>query len=217
MDLIAINGSPRVHGNTATLIKHALKGAQSKGANTECINLYHLNYKGCRGCFSCKRDGPGYARCAIHDELEPILDKITEADALILGTPIYYGSATGEVRSFLERLLFPRKSWDTWSSQVDKKIPVGVIFTMGATQDQMKLMLYEPHLRSIEQNIRDIFGKCESIYITNTAHVEDYSKYRMKYVDSVGKLQRKKEVFPIDCENVYSMGARFALDSEIRK
>ena len=43
--------------------------------------------------------------------LTPVLDKISTADALILGTPIFYGSATGEMRSFLERLLFPRKSW----------------------------------------------------------------------------------------------------------
>lgn len=217
MNLIGINGSPRLHGNTATLLEHALEGALSNGAHTECINLYQLEYKGCRSCFSCKRDGPGYGKCAIHDELEPILNRITNADALILGTPIYYGSATGEMRSFLERLLFPRKSWDTWSSLVEKKIPVGVIFNMAATEELMKLMSYESHLHLIEQFIRDIFGTCESIYVTNTAHVEDYSKYRMKYFDSAQKQQRKKEVFPQDCENAYSMGAKFALDSEIRR
>jgi multimeric flavodoxin WrbA len=214
MNIIGINGSPRLHGNTATLLEHTLKGARSNGAYTECINLYHLDYKGCRSCFSCKRDGPGYGRCAIHDELEPVLDRITKADALILGTPIYYGSATGEMRSFLERLLFPRKSWDTWSSLVDRKIPVGVIFNMAASEEQMKLMSYEPHLHLIEQFIRDIFGTCESLYVTNTVHVDDYSKYRMKYVDSVGKHQRKKEVFPIDCQNAYSMGAKFAQDTK---
>ena len=50
MKLIAINGSPRKNKNTATLIKHALDGATSAGAETELIHLYDLNFKGCISC-----------------------------------------------------------------------------------------------------------------------------------------------------------------------
>lgn len=217
MKIIGINGSPRKHWNTGTLIEHALKGALSSGAETECVNLYNLNYKGCISCFSCKRDGSGYGKCIVNDELKPILDQITNTDALIIGTPIYYGSATGEMRSFMERLLFPRKSWDDWSSLVEKKIPVGIIFTMGATEYQMKQMSYESHLRLMEQYFRDIFGICESLYCTNTVHVSDYSQYRMKYFDVVGKNKRRDEVFPEDCQKAYDMGLRFVQDFEENK
>lgn len=55
MKLIAINGSPRRNGNTSTLLHKALEGAAAAGAETECIDLYTLNYKGCISCFSCKR------------------------------------------------------------------------------------------------------------------------------------------------------------------
>ncbi len=210
MYVIGINGSPRKRCNTGTLIEHALQGARSKGAETECINLYDIEYKGCRSCYACKREGTGYGTCAIQDELTSVLDRIQAADALILGTPIFYGSATGEMRSFLERLLFPRKSWDDWTSLVEKKIPVGIIFTMGASDDLMKQMGYEAHLNLMEQGIRDIFGSCESIYVTNTVHVPDYSKFRMRYFDADAKIKRRKEVFPQDCEKAFSMGARFA-------
>lgn len=212
MNVIGVNGSPRKHWNTGTLIEHALLGAQSEGANTECIDLYDVDYKGCRSCFSCKREGSGYGKCAVSDDLTPILDRIYDVDALIIGTPIYYGSATGEMRSFIERLLFPKKSWDYWSSLIEKKIPVGIIFTMGASEEYMKQMSYEPHLQLIEQHFRDIFGYSESLYVTNTVHVSDYSKFRMNYFDAIEKNKRREEVFPVDCQKAYDMGARFVQD-----
>ena len=108
MKVMAVNGSPRKTWNTATLLKKALKGAASQGADTELIHLYDLNFNGCISCFACKiRGGKSYGRCAVKDGLAPILKKIEAADALILGSPIYFGNVSGEMRSFMERLLFP--------------------------------------------------------------------------------------------------------------
>ena len=65
MKVIGINGSPRKNCNTATMVKKALDGAQSKGAKTELIHLYDLDYKGCKSCFACKlKDGKSYGICA---------------------------------------------------------------------------------------------------------------------------------------------------------
>ena len=55
MHLIAFNGSPRKKWNTATLLNHALKGAESEGGKTDLYNLYDLDYHGCTSCFACKR------------------------------------------------------------------------------------------------------------------------------------------------------------------
>lgn len=63
MKLIAINGSPRRNGNTSTLLHKALEGAAAAGAETECIDLYTLNYKGCISCFSCKRKDKEHGHC----------------------------------------------------------------------------------------------------------------------------------------------------------
>jgi multimeric flavodoxin WrbA len=108
MKALAINGSPRKTWNTATLLKKALEGAASQGAETELIHLYDLNFKGCTSCFACKlKGGKSYGHCGFKDELSPILDKIPQIDVLILGSPIYFGAITGELKSFLERLIFP--------------------------------------------------------------------------------------------------------------
>ena len=109
MKVIAINGSPRKNINTAILLKYALEGAAKEGAETEIVNLYDLNYKGCKSCFACKlKDGKSYGNCIIKDDLTEIYEKIYEADALLLGSPIYFECVTGEMRSFLERLIFPK-------------------------------------------------------------------------------------------------------------
>jgi multimeric flavodoxin WrbA len=103
--VIAINGSPRKKWNTATLLEKALEGAVSEGAETEMIHLYNLNFKGCISCFACKlKDGKSYGKCAMKDELTPVLEKLRDTDAVILGSPIYLGNCTGEMRSFMEPL-----------------------------------------------------------------------------------------------------------------
>ena len=108
MKVIAFNGSPRKKWNTATLLAKALEGAASQGAGTELFHLYDLDFKGCISCFACKtKGGKSYGRCAVEDDLRPILKKVLKADAIILGSPIYFGTVSGEMRSFMERLLFP--------------------------------------------------------------------------------------------------------------
>ena len=90
MYVIAINGSPRKNGNTATLLNKALEGASSQGATTELINLYDLNFKGCVSCFACKlKGGKSYGKCDYKDDLTPVLEKVESADAVLLGSPIY--------------------------------------------------------------------------------------------------------------------------------
>ncbi len=107
MKIAAFNGSPRKNWNTATLLNKALEGAASQGAETELIHLYDLKYKGCISCFACKtKDGSSYGKCPVQDDLAPVFKKIEEADAIILGSPLYLGRVTGEMASFLDRLLF---------------------------------------------------------------------------------------------------------------
>jgi multimeric flavodoxin WrbA len=81
--VLAINGSPRTNCNTATLLKNALEGAVSQGAQIELVHLYKLNFKGCISCFARKlKDGESYGRCAVQDDLTPLLKKAEGADRL---------------------------------------------------------------------------------------------------------------------------------------
>ena len=111
MKIIAINGSPRPNGNTVTLLERAMEGARSQGAGTKRVDLYRLNYKGCVSCFYCKRKDKPHGTCAVRDDLSPILMELKEADALLLGTPIYFDNITSGTVAFLERFLFSNYIW----------------------------------------------------------------------------------------------------------
>lgn len=212
MKVIGINGSPRKNCNTATMVKKALDGAQSKGAKIELIHLYDLDYKGCKSCFACKlKDGKSYGICAARDDLTPILRKIEHCDALILGSPIYLGTATGEMRSFLERLIFPYLVYDNeGSSLFPRRMPIGFIYTMGVTEDLLDEIGYHQHFKTTERLAERIIGETETIYVTDTYQFDDYSKYVSTRFDPEEKLKRHREVFPRDLERAFELGGQFA-------
>ena len=212
MKIIAINGSPRKNMNTATLLEHALKGAESEGAETELIHLYDLNYKGCISCFACKRiGGQSYGKCIMKDELAPVLKKIEEADAFILGSPIYFGDVTGEMRSFLERLFFQYLVYDKdYSVLLEKKIPTAFIYTMNVNEQQMELMGYGSVFNKMEMLLQRFFGSVESLYAFDTYQFDDYSKYVSTAFNAEEKARRREEEFPKDCAKAFEIGVRFA-------
>ena len=210
MKIIAINGSPRKKDNTSTLLNKALEGAASNGAETEMIHLYDFTYKGCKSCFACKLiNGNSYGKCAINDEISPILKKIKNADAIILGSPIYLGSITGEMKSFMERLIFPYLVYDeNYSTLFPKRISVGLIYTFGVNEQKLEQTKWKEHLKYNELLVERILGKAESLFVTDTYQFDDYSKYVSTAFNASEKLKRRKEVFPQDCNKAFELGKR---------
>ena len=210
MNVLAINGSPRKTWNTATLLEKALAGAASQGAETELVHLYDLDYKGCRSCFACKqKDGKSYGTCAVKDGLTDLLDSIKDADALILGSPIYFGRVTGEMRSFMERLMFPYLEYgDPWRSLFPRTMATGFIYTMNITEEEMAEMRLRYALESNEMTLAMIFGSSEALYCHDTLQFEDHSKVVCDRVDVDAKMRRHRDVFPVDCENAHALGSR---------
>lgn len=213
MKVMAVNGSPRKGWNTATLLEKALEGAASRGAEIELVHLYDLNYKGCVSCFSCKRIGsPSYGRCAYVDGLTPVLEKIEQVDALLLGSPVYLGAATGEMRSFLERLLYPYIVHDgKCSTLVKRAIPTVALYTMNVAEDQIEPRGYERYFQVMERLLGIVFGKpSETLCVTDTYQFDDYAKYVSAQFDPVAKARRRAEQFPLDCQKAFDLGARLA-------
>jgi multimeric flavodoxin WrbA len=210
MKLLAFNGSPRKKWNTATLLEHAIKGAKSEGAKAELINLYELDFKGCISCFACKRiGGKSYGHCAVKDDLKRVFANVEKADAVLIGSPIYYGITTGETRSFLERLMFQYSVYDPERSTLfGRKIRTGFIYTAGATDTMVQEMGFDRNAKGTEMAMERIFGSCESFFVTDTYQFNDYSKYVSTRFDPEAKKKRKDEQFPIDCRNAFDLGAR---------
>ena len=212
MKVIAVNGSPRKKWNTATLLDHALEGARSVGAETELVHLYDLDFKGCHSCFGCKTvDGPSYGHCAVKDGLRPLLEAVPSAGALILGSPIYCMQATGEMRSFYERLIFPYLEYaDPPRSLFPGKLKVGLIYDMGMPEAMAQKIGLESALALSTGITSAIFGQPEVLFSYDTMQFDDYSKYAAARFDPVKKKQRHDEVFPEDCKKAFAMGARLA-------
>ncbi|MCX6690262.1 MAG: flavodoxin family protein [Methanoregula sp.] len=208
--IIAINGSPRKKWNTAMLLEKALEGAASQGRETELIHLYDLDFKGCTSCFACKlKGGKSYGRCAVRDGLTTVLDGIHDADALILGSPIYFGTVTGEMRSFMERLLFPYLVYtNPPSSLFERKIHTAFIYTMNVSEQQMKEYGYPLLIAANAHVLSRTFGHSESLYAFETLQFEDYDKVVFSYFDPAARRERRKTVFPEDCRRAFELGVR---------
>ena len=100
MRVVAFCGSCHKNGNTAKTLKRVLAGAQSQGAETEIIYLGDYHIKPCTGCRICERTH----QCIIKgDDIDPIHDAIRRADAVVAGTPTYYGDITGLYKLFVDR------------------------------------------------------------------------------------------------------------------
>lgn len=212
MKIIAINGSPRKTWNTAKLLEEALKGAASRGAKVELIHLYDLQYQGCTSCFACKlKDGKSYGKCALRDGLTPVLEKLAAANAFVLGSPIYFGTITGEIRSFMERLLFPYFVYARPpQSLFGRKIPTAWIYTMNISEEQMKEYQYPVHFGVNQNYLGRIFGQTETLCAFETLQFEDYSKYVFNYFDPVERREKYQKAFPDDCRKAFELGIRLA-------
>jgi multimeric flavodoxin WrbA len=99
MKATGIVGSPRVNGNTEILTEHTLKAIAEEGLDTELIRLAGLDIRPCDACRVCWDE----ERCPIDDDLFPLYTRVKEADAIILASPVYYGSATALLKAFMER------------------------------------------------------------------------------------------------------------------
>lgn len=212
MEVIAINGSPRKRWNTAMMLEKALEGAASKGAQTALVHLYDLNYKGCISCFACKkRNGASYGKCAVKDDLWPIFRNIEAVDALILGSPIYFGDVTGAMRSFMERLLFQYLVYtNPRQTLFPKKIEIGLIYTMNAPAEEAKKIGYDRLFNFNENVMKMILGGAESLTSHETYQFEDYAKVVAPMFDVEQRKMRRDEIFPQDLQKAYDLGAKLA-------
>jgi hypothetical protein len=102
MKILALNSSPRKErGGTATILNLFLEGAKEAGAEIDLVYVHDLDVKPCLGCFVCWVKTPGV--CVQKDDMEDLLTKRPNADALILATPVYVDGMTSTMKAVLDR------------------------------------------------------------------------------------------------------------------
>jgi multimeric flavodoxin WrbA len=97
--VIGIVGSPRPAGNTRFLVNEALETLKKEGIDVELIPLYDKSIAPCEACGACAE----LLNCNIEDDFQDIYQKMVAADGIIVGSPVYFGSATPQVMALLDR------------------------------------------------------------------------------------------------------------------
>jgi len=134
MKVVGFVASPRIDGNTAWVVDKILEGAKEHGAETEVWCSGNINLGPCKGCLSCVKTG----RCIINDDMQKIYGALKQADALVLGSPIYMGQMSAQAKMFTDRLfaqISPRFSPKFKEENAGKKLVLA--FTQGNPDPNM--------------------------------------------------------------------------------
>ena len=114
MYALLINGSPHAKGCTYTALSEVAKALEEDGIETEILHVGNKNIRGCIACGSCMKTG----KCVFDDLVNETAPKFEKANAVIVGSPVYYAAPAGTLISFLDRLFYS-------TSAVDKRMKVG--------------------------------------------------------------------------------------------
>lgn len=206
MKTVIINGSPRKKGNTSEMCDSFANGIKSKHPNAEIIriNLYDYTFKGCLSCFSCKlKGGKSYGRCIIQDELTPVLQTASEADCLVIASPIYLMDITGAMKSFLERLCFPFGSYEQgYRSLAPKKMHTVTIYTMNCSQELAPTYAMD----NIDRFIGHIFTNPKRLCAYNSYQFQNYSKYVVEVFSEADKAMYRSGIHPMELDQAFRLG-----------
>ena len=132
-DIVALYGSPRRNGNTATLLKMAVQGAADGGAQVEEVVLRDLKMSPCLEIYACRQTG----RCAIQDDFQPLYDKLLRCSGIMLASPIFFYTVSAHTKILMDRCqsLWVKRYWleNTPFGQVDEGRK-GLFISVGATK-----------------------------------------------------------------------------------
>lgn len=115
MKVLVVNGSAHLNGCTDRALREVEDTLKGAGVEVERVNIGNKDVRGCIGCNFCKEHG----RCVFNDVVNETAPKLKEADGLVVGSPVYYAGANGQLLAFLDRLFY------STSGTIDKTMKVG--------------------------------------------------------------------------------------------
>ena len=155
MKTIVINADPKRKGICAQLMKQALNGAESVDAEVEYVDLYKIDLSGCRICLICKQDEET-CKCYWRDEISPLIERILDADCLLIGAPIFFSNPSSHYMALLERLIYCMVSYKT-GNKFKGKVNVGLFYTINYPMGYFEKSI-RPHLKQSEDVLKMLNG-----------------------------------------------------------
>ena len=143
-NVLIISSSPRKNGNSELLCKEFLEGASESGHHVEMVRLSEKKIGYCQGCYVCRKRG----KCVQEDDMPELLEKMKQADVLVLASPVYFYSMTAQLKTFIDRLFF-----------IYRQVHADIYLIITAHDDDMPLL--EQTAEAIRGCTRDCFEDCE--------------------------------------------------------
>lgn len=144
------------------------------------------------------------------DDLYPVIDKIIASDAVIFGSPIYFGNITGQMLCLLERLLFAPLSYNKDRTPTfPSRLATAFVYTMNVPEELLAKIGYRQMFEQTKGRLeRFLGGPSEYLTACDTYQFDDYSRYEASGIDAEHKQKMRHEQFPSDCEKAFDLGAR---------
>lgn len=174
MKITHVVGSPRKNSNSRQIADHFISKAEEKGALVTSYDLNKMDYRGCQGCYGCKK---GKDRCVLKDDLSEVLNKIYETDILVISTPVYFWDLPGQLKLFIDRSYSFAK--DDWQSNPEpSRLPKGkklvFIQTQGAG-DEMHDDIYQKY-----DAIFKIFSGFKDTYLIKGSEISGVNNTKIR-------------------------------------
>ena len=197
MKTVVINAGPKRRDINAQLAKSAAEGAKSVGSQVEYVDLYKIDLSGCRACLICKND-EDVCKCFWRDELSPLIERIFDADSLLIAAPICLSQPTSHYMALLERLIFSLISYKA-GNKFKGKVNVGLFYTVTSPMDYFEKSV-RPHLKQSE----DLLG-----LLNGEVVIESFSNIskNLKSDLSDDELNSKEDQLSLDLERVFEIAA----------
>lgn len=199
MKTVVINADPKRKGVNARLAKSAAEGAESVGAEVEYVDLYKLDLSGCRICLICKND-EDVCRCFWRDELSPLIERIFDADALVIGVPIFFSHPSSHYMALLERLIYCMVSYES-GNKFKGSVNVGLFYTINYPKSYFEKSV-RPHLKQSEDLLGMLNGK---VVIETFSNIS-----KNDYNNNPDVAESKEKQLAIDLGKVFEIGAELS-------
>ena len=196
MKTIVINADPKMKQEIGKLLKSASEGAKSVGSDVEYFDLYRMDIKGCMLCSICKKKNKESFKCYWRDDLSPIIEKILNADTLLIGSQIFFNEPTSHYRALVERLIYCIVSYDR-NHYYKGKVNVGIFYSVISPR------------KHFEKSVRPTLKSTEDLFKMLNGEVKVYASYKglRNQRKTEDQINEKMQEFDIDLEKAFEIGA----------
>lgn len=195
MKAVVINAGPKRRDHNAQLAKSSAKGAESAGAEVEYVDLYKLDLCGCMNCTICKKED-NVGKCYWKDEISPLIERILDADCLLITVPIFFTEPTSHYRALIERLVYCIVSYKTGNT-FKGKINVGLFYTLNYSVEYFE--------KSVRPNLKSSEGLLEMF--NGEVQIHSFRSITKRESEESDELDEKEKLFSADLDKVFEISA----------